>query len=750
MASFVSTGGLARASARRPWLVVGVWIALLAASVGIVGWGLSGVLTNEQKLTNNPESQHAVDVLATSGIPGREQLQLTEVFIVRSADLTVDSPRFKQFADTLLADVRALDDHVATATSYFETSAPTLVSADKHTMLLPVTLRDGPGQAEEHFKPLHALVEARQGDPDFEVLTFGLASLNDQFKTTAEADLRTGESIGISVALVILVLVFGAVVAAIVPLVLAIMSIIVALAAATLVGQLWPLQFFVTNIVFMIGLAVGIDYALFIVERFREERRHGLEKLEAIALAGNTASRAVLFSGITVVIALAGMLIVPNNIFRAIAGGAILVVIATMFTSLTLLPAVLSLLGDRVNKLSIPFFSKRGQVDESRGFWAGTVRVVMAHPWVSVIGATALLVALSVPYFSINLGLAGADQLPEKTEGHRANEILAREFSQGLAQPTDIVVTASDVTAAPVQTAVGKLNVALQADPRFATSNGQSVEATLVAGPRREVGVLSVAIQGDPASDASLAAVRDLRSAIIPQAFAGSGAEVLVGGLSAGNVDFFDQVNRYTPIVFAFVLTLSFILLMMVFRSIVVPLKAILMNLLSVSAAYGLLVLVFQKGFLIDVFGFQRSPVIEAWLPLFLFTILFGLSMDYHVFLLSRIRERFDQTRDNAGSVAFGLRSTANIITGAALIMVAVFGGFALGDMVMFQEVGFGLGVAVLLDATIVRTVLVPAAMELLGDRNWYLPQWLHWLPDLRVEGGPATARQPLPAAGDD
>jgi len=750
MASFVSTGGLARASARRPWLVVGIWIGLVVASIGIVSAGLSGVLTTEQKLTNNPESQRAIDVLATSGIPGREQLPVLEVFIVRSETMTVDAPRFKQFADALLADARALDEHIASATSYFETSAPTLVSADKRTMLLPVTLRDGPGQAEEHFKPIQALIASRQGNPDFEVLTFGLASVNEQFKTIAEEDLQTGESIGVSVALVILLLVFGAVVAALVPLVLGIMSIIVALAAATLVGQIWPLQFFVTNVIFMIGLAVGIDYALFIVERFREERRHGLAKLEAIALAGNTASRAVLFSGLTVVIALAGMLIVPNNVFRAIAGGSIIVVIAALFTSLTLLPAVLSLLGDRVNKLGVPFFSKRGQVDESRGFWAGAARVVMGHSWVSVIGATALLVALTIPYFTINLGLAGAEALPENTGAYRANEILAREFSQGLAQPTDVVVTAADVTAASVQAAVAKLNGTLRADPRFATSNGQVAEAKLLAGPRRDIGVLSVVIQGDPASDASLDAVRELRSTIIPQAFEGSGAEVLVSGLSAANLDFLDQVERYTPVVFAFVLTLSFILLMMVFRSIVVPLKAIFANLLSVGAAYGLLVLVFQEGFLIDVFRFQRSPVIEAWLPLYLFTILFGLSMDYHVFLLSRIRERFDQTGDNADSVAFGLHSTANIITGAALIMVAVFAGFALGDLVMFQQMGFGLGVAVLLDATIVRTILVPSAMELLGKRNWYLPNWLRWLPDLRVEGGPASAPRPMPAAGDD
>jgi putative drug exporter of the RND superfamily len=238
---------------------------------------------------------------------------------------------------------------------------------------------------------------------------------------------------------------------------------------------------------------------------------------------------------------------------------------------------------------------------------------------------------------------------------------------------------------------------------------------------------------------------------MVPEAFNGvGGAEVNVGGQTALNQDFFDQVDRYTPIVFAFVLGLSFLLLLMVFRSIVVPLKAIVMNLLSVGATYGVMVLVFQEGFLADLLGFQQVDTIEAWVPLFLFMILFGLSMDYHVFLLSRIRERYDQTHDNAGSVAFGLRSTANIITGAALIMIVVFGGFALGDLVMFQQMGFGLAFAVFLDATVVRLVLVPAAMELLGDRNWYLPSWLHWIPDLRVEGGHAAPVSAPAAAGDE
>jgi RND superfamily putative drug exporter len=263
---------------------------------------------------------------------------------------------------------------------------------------------------------------------------------------------------------------------------------------------------------------------------------------------------------------------------------------------------------------------------------------------------------------------------------------------------------------------------------------------------RGDLVLLTVAIAGEYSGDQAVGAVRDLRNRILPEALNGSGATTLeaqaqVTGATALTVDFFNVVDQFTPIVFGFVLTLSFVLLLMVFRSVIVPLKAIVMNLLSVGAAYGALVLVFQRGWGTELFGFQRAPVIEAWLPLFLFTILFGLSMDYHVFLLSRIRERFDQTRDNKSSVAFGLRTTANIITGAALIMVAVFSGFALGDMVMFQQVGFGLAVAVLLDATVVRMVLVPSAMELLGDRNWYLPSWLRWVPDFRVEGSDAHPR---------
>jgi putative drug exporter of the RND superfamily len=746
----MGTGEIARWSARRPWLVVGAWLVLVFVAVGITAWGLSGVLTNEQSLTSKPESVQAEEAIRASGLPGRDvKMPVTEIVIVRNAQRTVDDAAFVQFGTTLLNDLRGMNGDIRQATGYFDAqnpAAPFYVSQDRHTVLLPTVLAGDVSASEEHVQPLLALVEERNGNDGFEVYTFGLASVNDAFQGVAEHDLQQAEQRGFPVALVILVVVFGAVVAALVPIVLAVLAILVTLGATTIVGQFWSLSFFVTNMIFMIGLAVGIDYCLFIIERFREERRRGLEKLDAITAAGNTASRAVLFSGITVVIALLGMFIVPSNIFRSLGTGAILVVLAALGMTLTLLPAVLSLLGDRINKLSIPVLSRRRPIEDEGGFWAGAAHAVMARPWLSLIASTVLLLALAAPYFSIKLGLAGAESLPRSTQVYEANRILATQFSQGLAQPTEVVITAANVNAPEVQAALQQIVATLANDQRFSNPQVQ-------VNQRGDLALLTVAIAGEYSGEEALNAVRDLRSSIIPDALRGSDASSLdvdarVGGASALTLDFFDVVDQFTPIVFAFVLSLSFVLLMMVFRSIIVPLKAILMNLLSVGAAYGALVLVFQRGWGTDLLGFQRAPVIEAWLPLFLFTILFGLSMDYHVFLLSRIRERFDQTRDNKASVAFGLRSTANIITGAALIMVAVFSSFALGEMVMFQQIGFGLGIAVLLDATVVRMVLVPSAMELLGDRNWYLPRWLHWVPDFRVEGGSAhAAPQAAPSA---
>ena len=508
-----------------------------------------------------------------------------------------------------------------------------------------------------------------------------------------------------------------------------------------LIGQAFELVFFVTLMVTMIGLAVGIDYSLLIVSRFRDELARGLDKYEATARAGATAGRTVLFSGTTVVIALCGMFLVPFLFFQSLALGAILVVLVAMAATLTLLPAVLGLMGSKVNLLPVPFFgkAKTEQAEAPQhGFWEYTTVKVTRFPIISALIIGVPMLVATYFYFDIKTGLNGVDVFPEGAQTRDAFFVLEEKFPFGFGavNPTEIVVD-GDVNDPQVLGAMQKLAALLHEDSVF-----QPIPPDPIGNPQMlwlpnqagDLALLTAVIPGESSSKAAVDALNILRDIYIPEAFDGVPAEALVGGVTAATADVFDITDRYTPIVFAFVLGFSFIILMLVFRSIVIPIKAVAMNLLSVGTAYGLLVLVFQKGLGTDLLGFQHAEVIDVWIPLFLFSILFGLSMDYHVFLLSRIRERYDQTGNNADAVAYGIRSTAGIITGAALIMVTVFGAFASGKTIVNQQVGFGLSVAILLDATLVRSVLVPATMEMLGARNWYLPPFLQWLPDLRVE----------------
>jgi len=733
---WMSPEHLARSSARRPWLVVAVWIALVVVG-GLAASRIGDGLTQEFTLLNNPESQQADDLLEDR-LRGPEQAR--EFVIVQSPDRTVDDPAFRAFVEGLVTEIRALDDVTAAAT-FYETNDPELVSDDRNETLIRVQLDSDESEAAEHVGDLVELTEERTSD-EFTVLTAGSGSINRTSNELSESDAQRGEMIGIPVALIILLIVFGAAVAAGIPLVLAIVSIVVAVGTSAIIGQAFELNFLVLNIITMIGLAVGIDYSLFIVQRFREERQRGRAKIDAIARAGATSSRAVLFSGGTVIVALLGMFLVPSNVYRSLAVGAIAVAAAAVLAALTLLPAVLSLLGDRVNALRLPFAGRHAP-GEAGGAWARVANAVMRRPLASIAVTVTLLVAAAIPYFTIEPGLAGVTTLPEDEPVREAFEILDTEFSGGLIAPAEIVIDARDVNDPAVQRGIDELRAALAGDPAF----GETSVKTNDAG---DLALVSALLNGDPASDESHEAIRRLRDDYVPAAFDGVDANVLVTGRTAAEEDVVQTIGAYTPYVFAFVLGLSFLLLLVVFRSIVVPAKAIVMNLLSVGATYGLLVLVFQHGVGNEIFGFQQSDTIETWLPLFLFSILFGLSMDYHVFLLSRIRERFDETGDNRGSVAYGVRSTAGLITGAALIMVAVFSGFAMGDLGPLEQTGFGLAVAVILDATIIRVVLVPASMALLGDWNWYLPSWLRWLPDLRIEGAPEVrerARQVPQAA---
>ncbi|MQC17114.1 MAG: MMPL family transporter [Chloroflexi bacterium] len=730
-------GRLSLWSARHRWWVVIGWLVALAAIMAASN-ATGSRLTTDISFSNEPDSQIARELLQSArGVePWFEQV------IIQSDRLTTGDPEFEAFVAEVTAAIRARPDIVdpMQTFNYYETGNPGLVSANGSTTIMPTLMLGELDEATEHVIQLEELLAEYHGRDGFTVLTGGYASVNHAFTHAAEADLRA-EFGALPVAFLVLIAVFGALVAAILPMLLALLAIGITFGLIALITQVYEMSFFVTNVMTMIGLAVGIDYALFVMARYREQRRLGYDRYEAIGVAGDTAGRAVIFSGVTVVIALLGMFVVPTSIFRSFALGASAVVLVTIIQSVTLLPAILGIMGDRINWLSIPGVNRGRLEDDERGFWGRAARFVMKHPWPMAVGSAGLLLIMSIPYFDIQLGASGPTSLPSHYTARQAFDVLDQEFSAGFIQPTDIVIQAEQVSDPAVQASIEALVNALAADPRYTVVNGSQVI-------RNDLAVVNVALPGDATGEEAIGAMKHIRSDLVPVAFASVPANVYVGGPTAGNSDFFDLVDVFTIWVFVFVLGFSFVLLTLIFRSLVVPVKSIIMNLLSVGASYGVVVAIFQWGWLAEPLGFTQVESIEAWLPLFMFTILFGLSMDYHIFLLSRIRERYDETHDNTESVAFGLRRTANIVTGAAAIMVAVFGGFALGDLPMFQQIGVGLAVSVFLDASIVRTILVPATMRLLGERNWWLPSWLQWLPDLRVEREPIVALEPGRDAG--
>jgi len=730
------TERLARASSRRPWLVVALWlVALVGAFVLIV---MFYALEGEAEITAPTDSKRAEQALGR-GFPedavARERA-ITEVVVVRAENGDVDASATQSRVAALTTELRRAG--ATRVVTYAEDDR--LVSSDGDATALLVALgRDGEGDVA-------GLVDAVQrldDEPGYTAAVTGGWTADADVETSSLDDLKKGELFfGLPVALVILLLVFGAVVAGLVPLMLAIASIVVGLALVALLAQAYDLSIFTQNMLIGMGLALGIDYSLFTLSRYREERVDGREKRDAIATAGATAGRAVLFSGFAFVLAMLGLLLVPSTIFRSLAAGAILVAIVSVIAALTLLPAVLSLLGDRVNSLRIPFFGRAAEQAGREGrLWGAIVHSVMRRPVLSLVLAGGLLLVCTAPLLGLDTGTSGAATLPDRYESKQGYLLLAEEFPKETTDPVQIAAV-GDVDAPEVTAAVTRLEKELGKRPIFGEPAVETSESGTVTR-------ITVPIAGDPDSDRAVDAVRELRSVAVRRAFAGVDAEVYVGGDTAAELDYHQTVGFWLPIVLLFVLGLSFVLLTIAFRSIIVPATAIVMNLLAVGASYGLLVLVFQKGIGNEILGLREAETIDAWVPLFLFAVLFGLSMDYQVFLLSRIRERYSQRPDNVAAVSFGVGSTARLITGAALIIIAVFWGFAMGDTISFQQMGFGVAVALLIDATIVRSVLVPAAMKLLDERNWYLPSWLSWLPDVHVEGAepPQPAGEPVPGA---
>jgi RND superfamily putative drug exporter len=697
------TERIARACGAHPGRTFAAWGAVLVASGLAIAFLLTG-LTTDAVVTGDPESVKA-EKLLLSAFPPDPEREATDVIVVRSEGLTVEAPPFRQAVEQLERDARSSGALVSSRT-YYATQETLLVSRDRHATLVPVFVRD-----DEAVADVIALVDALDERPEFAAAITGNHTADHDFNELSERDLQEGElQFGLPAALLILVLVFGAIVAGMIPLLMAIVSIVVALGLVALLSQQFELSIFIVNMLTGMGLALGIDYSLFVISRYREERANGRGPDAAISAAGATASRAVLFSGSAFVVALLGMLIVPTTIMRSLAAGAILVGVVSVAAALTLLPALLGLLHDRVDSLRIPFVGRRG--DAEGRFWGAIIDRVLRRPALSLAAATLLLLTVAVPAFGLEIGASGVSTLPDEMASKRGYEALQRDFPTSGADPM-LIVTEGDYGEVLQQ-----LQVDLEADLRFGQSTGYGANG---------VRVLSVPVRGDEVGDEAVAAVREVRERL-PD-------DVYVGGTTSENIDYFDAVTDPAPLVFAFVLGLTLILLTVAFRSIAVALTAIALNLLSVGAAYGLLVLVFQHGVGADLLGFRQVDAIDAWVPLFLFSVLFGLSMDYQVFLLSRIRERYDRTRNTRDAVRWGVASTARIITGAALIIVAVFSGFARGDLVMFQQMGFGVAVALLIDATIIRSVLLPSLMALLGERNWYLPRWLDWIPHLEVEG---------------
>ncbi|HWM11466.1 MAG TPA: MMPL family transporter [Solirubrobacteraceae bacterium] len=604
------------------------------------------------------------------------------------------------------------------------------LSEDGRSALITFEIPGDDEVAEKHVDgALAATAAAQKANPAVFVGQFGDASADKAISKAFEDDFKKAEVLSLPITLLILIVAFGALVAAGVPLLLGITAVGATIGLLAPISQLFAMDESVSSVVLLVGLAVGVDYSMFYLRRKMEERDAGRSKEDALEFAAATSGQAVLISGLTVMIAMAGMFFAGSIVFQSFAIGTILVVGIAVIGSLTVLPAVLSKLGDKVEKGRVPIIGRMRHKNhgESR-VWGWILDRVLARPVVSLVLAGGFLVALSIPALGMQTANPGASGLPRDLEVMKVYDRIQAAFPGG-PMPAVVAVQADDVTKPEVQAGIQAMS-----DAAIATGE-MSQPVTTNTSPDKSVEVVSIPMDGNGTDDTSNAALATLRDDVIPSTIGKvGGVQVDVTGMTAGSKDFNDSMTSHMPIVFAFVLGLAFILLMVTFRSIVVPIKAILLNLLSVGAAYGVLKLVFQDGRLEGLLGFESFGGITSWLPLFLFVILFGLSMDYHVFILSRIREAVDRGMKTDEAVAYGIKQTAGVVTSAAMVMVAVFSIFGSLSMVEFKMMGVGLATAVLIDATLVRGVLLPAAMKLLGDWNWYLPKRLDWLPKISHE----------------
>jgi RND superfamily putative drug exporter len=673
-------------SARNKKKAIFGWLAFVV--IAFVLGGAVGTRNLDDDDTGAGQSAQAAEILRDAFPAGGE-----EQVIVSSRD-----PAALKAAVT---DVQGTVERF----SFVRLQAP-VTSQDGRSVLVPFELPgdDETAQEKQIVGILSAVEAAQKRHPDTQIGEFGSASAGKALSERFESDFKKAETLSIPITLAILVLAFGALVAAGLPVLLALSAVAASLGIVALPSQILPVDESIASLILLIGMAVGVDYSLFYLRRAREERDAGHAPLEAIDIAAATSGRAVLVSGVTVMIAMAGMFLTGDATFMSFAMGTIIVVAAAMIGSLTVLPAMMAALGTKVDRGRVPFLHRLRRADGESRLWNAILDRVLRRPKLSLLAATALLLALAAPALQLKTATSGLDDLPRDLAVMQTYDRIQAAFP-GDQIPATVVVRGDDVTASPMKERIADLQRATR----------DLGPATVEVSEDRTVAAVAVPLPGDGTNAASTAALERLRERDVPRTV-GSGA--LVTGLTAESEDFNALMARTAPYVFGFVLSLAFLLLLVTFRSVVIPIKAIALNLLSVAAAYGAMELAFD------------DPIV-SWLPMFLFVILFGLSMDYHVFILSRVREAYDSGMDTDAAVAHGIKTTAGVVTSAAAVMVAVFSIFGTLTFIDMRQMGVGLAVAVLIDATIVRAVLLPAAMTLLGDRNWYLPSWMSWLPRL-------------------
>ncbi|HEX4979121.1 MAG TPA: MMPL family transporter [Acidimicrobiales bacterium] len=718
--------GLGRWCFERRRIVLALWLTALVA-LGLAASTYGGEFQNDFRISDS-ESQEAFELLQER-YPEFAGDPLSVPF---RAEDGIDDPDVKADMEDFFADVAALHGVKGVVSPY---DGPALVSRDRTTAMGQVQLEAfGPEVDPELVRGIIDRADALSTQPGLEVAVGGPTAMFAELEPPGER-----EGAGVLVALVILLVTFGSVLAAGLPILVALGGLGAGMMLVLLATQVLDIFQFAPAMAAMIGLGVGIDYALFIVTRYRQGLYSGLSPDIATAIAIDTSGRAVVFAGATVMISLLGMVLMGVSMVVGMAVSASLAVLCTVLAAITLLPAVLGFIGERIDRLSLPRF-RHADHDPRSSLWYRWSRQIQAHPWIALVVSLAMLLGLAVPVLDLELGGPHFGGGPESQSSRRAYDLITDGFGEGYNGPL-LLAAELDPDEPDQIEALGRLVEDVSAD------DGVELVSPPIPNAARDTAIVTVIPTSAPHTVDTQELVDRLRAEVVPDAMDGTGVEVRVSGVTALFVDMAELFNARLPVFIAVVIVLSFLLLMVVFRSILVPLKAAIMNLLSIGAAYGIVVGVFQWGWGADLIGVDRPGPIMAFIPMMLFAILFGLSMDYEVFLLSRVREEYDRSGDNALAVADGLAATARVITAAAAIMVIIFLSFVLGDDPIVKTFGLGLAVAVFVDATIVRMILVPATMELLGDANWWLPGWLdRILPRLRLESGP---EEELVADGD-